>query len=293
MRFSSRLLAVAALAALAMAPAWARQTVFVSVMPQKQLVEAVGGDKVTVTALVSTGKDPHTFEPTPSQVAGLARANVLFAIGMPFEKGLLARVAAGNPALRIVDNKAGIKLRLSDAVLELPGEAGHDHEHRAGEPDPHVWTSPPLMKQMAAQIRDTLAALEPASKAEFERNYQRLAAELDQLDQSIRTTLQAGQVKRFMVFHPAWGYFADTYGLQQIPIEYEGKEPGAKTVSRIIQLARQNRIPAIFVQPQFSRRAAENIAHAVGARVLTMDDLAPDMIANLKRVTADLASNQP
>ncbi len=263
--------------------------VFVSIPPQKQLVERVGGVRVQVDTLVAGNRDPHTFEPTPSQLSKLSQAQLYLYVGMPFERSLLTRIQSTNARLKMIDHKAGIILRKQDAMLEL--EHHTTHAHHPGSLDPHVWTTPSQMKHMAATARDALTTIDPAGKADFDHNFKALAQELDILDANIRQTLQQAKVSRFMVFHPSWGYFADQYGLTQIAIEYEGKEPGAKTVTRIINLAKQQQIKTIFVQPQFSRRAAENVAQSVGARILVMDDLAPDMIGNLKLIATSLANN--
>ncbi|MBB5018668.1 zinc transport system substrate-binding protein [Chitinivorax tropicus] len=289
MNLSVRLaLLLGLLSMLTVNPVIAKISVFASIPPQKQLIERIGGEKVLVESLVGANRDAHTFEPTPSQLAKLSQATLYFHIGMPFEHSLLKRIAATNPKLRMLDHKQGVSLRKQDPVLELETHPGHAHSSNGA--DPHIWTSPVLMKKMAATVRDALTQLDAESGPYYQRNYQKLAEDLDQLDHEIRQTLQQAKVARFMVFHPSWGYFAEQYGLTQIAIEYEGKEPGAKTVARIVNLAKQQQIRAIFVQPQFSRRAAESIAQSIGARILIMDDLSEDMIGNLRHIAHTLAT---
>lgn len=257
--------------------------VFVSVPPQKQFVERIGGEHVTVRTLVQPGQSPHSFEPTPSQVVAMADADLYVRAGMPFEDAWLKRIRSANPDLRVLDAREGIALvSLTDHDHE--GEAHGQHVHQDGL-DPHVWTSPPLVKVMAQHIRDTLADLDPAHAQDYAERYAAFAAELDALDAEIRARLADVTSRRFLVYHPAWGYFAQTYGLTQVPIEKEGKEPGARSMAALIDQARREGIEVIFVQPQFNRRAAEEVARAIGGRVVAIDPLAEDYLANMRTVT--------
>jgi zinc transport system substrate-binding protein len=196
----------------------------------------------------------------------------------------MQRIAAINPDMRIVDVRQGIALRQVD---QPPG--ANPLPMGQGRADPHVWTSPPLVKLMAQNIRDALSEIDPAHRDEFFANNRAFAADLDRLDRDIRASLEGIGTRSFMVFHPAWGYFADTYGLKQVPIETGGKEPGARTLAQVIELGRREHVKAIFVQTQFSRRTAETIARAIGARVVAVDPLAEDYLNNLRRVALRFA----
>jgi zinc transport system substrate-binding protein len=258
--------------------------VFVSILPQKYFVKRVGGKHVAVSVMVGPGQSPETYEPTPNQLSRLAGARIYFTIGMEFENVWMKRIAAANPGMRIVDMRRGIPPR----ELERPeGTVTPAAQH--GLADPHVWTSPQLGKTMAASIRDTLSQLDPAHQAVYGANYEAFAADLDRLDHDIRVLLKNVSTRNFMVFHPAWGYFADTYGLKQIPIEAGGKEPGARTLAHVIEVGKRERVKVIFVQAQFSRRAAETIAQAIGARVVAVDPLAEDYMDNLQQAARQFA----
>jgi zinc transport system substrate-binding protein len=258
--------------------------VFVSILPQKYFVERVGGKHVAVSVMVGPGQSPETYEPTPNQLSRLAKARIYFGIGVEFEEVWMKRIAAANPGMRIVDMRRGIPAR----ELER-SEGTRAPAAQQGLADPHVWTSPPLVKIMAANIRDALSQLDPAHRAAYGANHEAFAADLDRLDHDIRVLLKNVSTRNFMVFHPAWGYFADTYGLKQIPIEAGGKEPGARTLAHVIEVGKRERIKVIFVQTQFSRRAADTIAHAIDARVVAVDPLAEDYMNNLRRVARQFA----
>lgn len=281
-----------------LAPEPAPLHVFVTLLPQKAFVERVGGPRVQVQVLVQPGASPHTYDPTPRQVAALAQADLYVAVGVSFEDAWMGRIRATNPGMRVLDSSRGIRPRALEAHDDEP-QSGHGHDeavpadahgHDRQARDPHIWTSPPLVKQMAAGIRDALTELDPAGGPAYAANYAAFAAELDALDQDIRARLAGLANRRFMVFHPAWGYFADTYGLTQVPIEREGKEPGPRALAALIDQARREQVRVIFVQPQFSRKAAAQVAAAIGGRVEVMDALAPDYLANLRRVAALLAA---
>lgn len=257
--------------------------VFVSILPQKYFAERIGGQRVHVSVMVGPGRSPATYEPTPRQLSALSKARLYWRIGVPFEAGWMGRIEAANPHMRVLDARDGIRLRsMEGAAGLLSGEA--PRRMRGGVKDPHIWLSPPLVKIMCAHLRDTLTALDPAGGARYEANYAAFAAQLDRLNAHIRALFAPVKHRRFMDFHPAWGYFAHTYGLTQIPIEIEGKEPGPRTLIAAIQLAKRERIRVIFVQAQFSRRDAEAVAQAVGARVVAVDPLAVDYPRNMLNV---------
>jgi zinc transport system substrate-binding protein len=228
--------------------------VFVSVLPLKDFVEQVGGKRVAVEAMVLPGHSPATYDPPPQQIAALADADLFVRAGVPFEDVWMGGIRSANPRMRILDTRAGLELRPMEGHTHRPGPGSASAGH-ASEQDPHVWTSPPLVKQMAARIRDALIDLDPSGAEDYERGYDAFAAKLDALDREIRSLLTDLSGRRFLVFHPAWGYFADTYGLVQVPVERGGKEPGARTLAALIEHARRDDIRVVFVQPQFGERA--------------------------------------
>jgi zinc transport system substrate-binding protein len=165
----------------------------------------------------------------------------------------------------------------------------HEGHHHGHEQDPHVWVSPPLARHMVGRIRDKLTELAPEHAADFARNHDAFVAELDALDAELHERLDPLPNRKFMVFHPAWGYFADSYGLIQVPIEHEGKEPGARALAALIDQAKREKINVVFVQPQFDKRSAKQVAQAIGGVVVPVDPLAPDYIDNLRQVGRQFA----
>jgi zinc transport system substrate-binding protein len=253
---------------------------FAGIPPVAYLVKRIGGPHVRVEVLVQPGQDPHVFEPTPRQVVRLSRSKLFFKIGMPFEDRLTERITAGDARTTIVDTAAGIARR-----------TGVDPDEDISA-DPHVWLAPRLLKQMAANISAALAAADPAHEQAFRRNQVALDAELDALDHRLETSVSPYRGQAFYVFHPAFGYFADAYGLRQESVESEGKPPTPRQLVELIRKARADRIRIIFLQPRFNQQAADAIAESLGGAVMPMDDLAYDVIANLNDVAAKVVASE-
>jgi len=254
--------------------------VFVSVLPQKTLVERVGGRHVQVTALVRPGYSPATYNPTPRQIAALGEADVYVLAGVPFEDAWTPRIMAVNPDIVVLDSR-------------VSADSGHGalHAHgRAG--DPHAWTSPILALAMAARIRDGLARLLPEQRQSLEAGYTALATDLAALDDEIRSLLDPIRDRRFLVYHPAWGHFADAYGLTQLSIEQDGKDPGARTLAGLIEEVREAQIKVVFVQPQFHSNTALRVAERIGGRLEEVDPLAPQIGSSLRRLARLIAQDR-
>jgi len=242
-----------------------KHTVFTSILPQVYFVERVGGNRVAVQALVTPGSSPATYEPAPRQMAVLSEATVFFRIGVPFENTFIPKIEETTKGLRIVDTRRGIVIRGND---------------------PHIWLSPQLVKVQARTIADALIEIDPAGQATYERNLAAFLKDLDALDATITAVLAPVKGKTLMVFHPAWGYFADAYGLKQESVEVEGKDPSGRQLARIIEMAKGKGVCAVFVQPQFSMGPTNRISEVINGAVVPIDPLAKDYLGNLERVAA-------
>ena len=257
--------------------------VFVSILPQKYFAEKIGGELVDVSVMVEPGANPHTYEPKPKQMVALAQTNIYFAIGVPFETTWLDKIAATNPKMLVVHTDAGIK--------KIPMKAHYQEseleQDRHGGKDPHVWLSPPLVTILAGNMLKAFIKVDPAHRSIYEKNHNSFIKEIVGLDEEIRATFKGkGKHVEFMVFHPAWGYFAQAYGLEQIPIELEGKQPKAAELQSLIQYAKERAIKVIFAQPQFSRQTAQVIADSLGGQIILADPLAADWERNLRQVAS-------
>lgn len=285
------------------APAWAEKLpIVVGIAPMKYFADKIGGGLVETTVMVPAGADAHTYEPKPSQMRAVSSAILYFSVGLEFEQAWVPRFQAANPKLQVVR---------TDALIPKIAMAGHHHhgeehetrpvesytvgnpqmlekkpEHHEPGDDPHVWTAPPLVKYIAEAMVEALSQADPANAPAFRANEGAFLREIDQLDAEIRSALSGLPKNRrtFLVFHPAWGYFAKTYGLTQEAVEIEGKEPGPKELAHIVEEAKEDGIKVVFIQPQFSARTAQAIAQAIGGQVIAADPLAGDWAGNLREV---------
>jgi zinc transport system substrate-binding protein len=241
--------------------------VFVSIAPQKYFVERIGGDEVQVEVMVNPGESPATFNPNPKKMSRLANAKIYFSIGVPFEKVWISRIKNIQPELKIISlNKNAVS-------------SSHQHHD---EGDPHIWLSPPLVKKMARDIETALSKQRPEKSVFYKNNYQTLIKEIDKLDQEIRQIFAKKKNHTFMVFHPAWTHFAEAYGLEQISIEHQGKEPGPRALQEIITKGKKLNIKVIFVQKQFGLSVAKKIAVMMDATVQEMDPLTENYMDSMR-----------
>ena len=248
-----------------------RPVVVVSVLPQEYLVDRVAGDAVRVDVLIPPGASPASHEPGITQMRALSRAALCVRVGhplFPFENTWLDALLAETPDLLVIDGSAGAEA--------LPG-------------DPHVWLAPRQMERTAIQLEAALAEVLPQQREMLAAELAGFRGEIDALDAEIRGILAERIGRRFLVFHPAWGRFADAYGLEQVAIERDGKEPDPHALARHIEQARRAGVKVIFVQPQFDPASAETVAREIGARVELLDPLAYDWAGNLRHVAQALA----
>lgn len=265
--------------------------VFVSILPQKYFVQRIGGDQVAVTVMVGPGQNPATYEPLPQQMSALSKAELYFRIGVPFETAWIDKIKALNKELIMIDTREGVPLREMESPHDHPagettaGADRPDHDHREeGLKDPHIWLDPLFVKIQAETIFRALAALDPNHRDYYQENLTVFQEELDQLHQELKETFRNLNVKKMMVYHPAWGYLTDRYGLEQVALEVEGKEPGPREMAHLIDHAKSEGIRVIFIQSQFNSAAAEAVARAVDGQVVAIDPLAEDYLANMRRI---------
>ncbi len=250
-----------------------------SILPLADFARQVGGERVAVETLVPPGASPHTYEPTPAQLRLLSRARVLVlnGVGLEFWADKLIS-AARNPRLIVVRTAAGLPILASD-----PDEPGGN---------PHVWLSPLGAIHQVEAIRDALIRADPAGADGYRANAERYVGRLRALDQEIRATVATFRTRKFIVYHPAWAYFARDYGLEQAAVieRSPGQEPSPAEVAAIIRTARAIGAKAIFAEPQFSTKAARVIAEESGAQVLLLDPLGrPPTYRYLDTMRYDLA----
>ena len=245
-----------------------RPVIAVSIPPQKTLVRRLVGDRAEVLVLIPAGSNPSVFEPDARRTLQLSRARLYFKAGVPFEQGWLPRFRATNPALRIVDVNAGIPV------------SGHD---------PHTWLSPPLVRRQVAGMTDVLVGLFPTDAEDIRRNSAQLTAEISDLHAFLESTLGPKRGRSFVVMHPSWNYFSETYHLRMLAIEREGREPGPAHLAKILREARALGIRTVFAQPEYDQRPARVVAGELGGRVVNVSVLDENWDGMLRRFASTLA----
>ncbi len=254
-------------------------SVFVSIQPQAFVVERIGGERVTVSVLVPPGRNPATFCPSPVKMARLSRSKIFFRVGVPFEEAILPKIENAGDNLRIVDTRHGISLRkMTHAAV------GTSAGKKEGGRDPHFWLNPLLVKKQAQTVTNALCRADPDHCREYRANCRALEKDLDALHRRIKAILKPVRGEPFFVFHPAFGYFADAYGLRQLAVEVEGKAPRGRQLAELIRLAGEKQGRVIFVQPQFDAAAAEKIAQAIDGKVVSLNPLAKNYMKNLEQM---------
>ena len=270
----------------------AKETVVVSIPPLRTLVSGLLDSAVDVRTLVPSGASPEQFEPSPEDIRALSRAKLLFAVGENFESAWLGRVQGQLPALRVENLGEGLAtLRFEDEDDDDEHEHHHDeheeheeheerHHHHAGA-DPHVWTDPANLAQISRRAAAALSAIYPERADSVAARLNRRLADLDRLDSVLAETLAPARGKAILVFHPAWGYLCNRYGLRQIAIEHAGHSPSPRALAAVVARAKREKAAAIFVAAQTDKRVAASVAEQLGVPVVEIDPLASDLAASL------------
>ena len=259
--------------------------VFVSILPQKYFAEKLLADNGEVDVLIGAGMSPHTYEPLPQQMSKLSRADMFFTVGIPFEKVIIGRLKNLCPNLVIVQTDENIE------KIKMAGhhhhEESHEHHHEEAHKhdmglDPHFWLDPIRATTMAENMAKAITAKRPDLADSIKANLEAIKTEMVNLDNELTQKLLSFKGKTMFVFHPAFGYFANRYGMVQKAVEIEGKEPAPRQLAELIRNCRAEGIKIIFVQKQFPLATAETISRSIGGRVIAIDPLAEDYVNNLK-----------
>ena len=265
----------------------AKMNVVVSILPEQTFINAIGGDKVSVSVMVLPGNSPHTYEPKPLQMKNLTKSILYFSIGVEFEKVWLPKFKSLNSNMQIID--------VSDGIVKLQMSSLHHHESLTKKEegkDPHIWTSPKNVKNIAKNILNALIKADTKNEVYYQKNYELFLRQIDDTDKKIKNILSTvPQKTKFMVFHPSWGYFAHEYGLEQLPVEIEGKSPKPKALIQLIQKAKEEKVSAIFTQPEFSDAVAKVMAKELHIEVIKVSPLAKNWSKNLIKIANAIAGN--
>lgn len=263
--------------------------VTVSIEPLRYFVESIGGDRLRVNTLVPAGVSPETYELTPQQVVAISESKVYFTIGtLGFEKTRLEQLTRNNPHLLTINASDSIPLILTDKICHHDHEDGNTHHHSDGI-DLHTWPSTSSGRQIAKNVLRALVAVDTLNTDYYTARYDSLIVHIDSLDTQIRTILKDVQHRTFLIYHPALGYFARDFGLRQMSVEQDGKEPSVERMQQLVSQAKAEGIRVIFIQEEHAGRSAQRIAEAVGGRVVSCAPLSRDWDKQLLHIARSLA----
>ncbi|MDI3525933.1 MAG: zinc transport system substrate-binding protein [Tenuifilum sp.] len=263
--------------------------VMVSIQPLKYFVDRIADSTILVKVMVPQGSSPEMYEPTPGQMAELNQAKGYFAIGLiDFEMGMQQKLA---------DNAQFKYVNLSQGVDLIKGECNHEHgdEDEEGHHhavDPHIWMSTVNAKVMANSIAKNLTMLFPDKEKVFSENLSSFLQEIDSIDQAIRSIVEKSGRKSFIIYHPALSYFARDFGLTQLSIEHEGKNPSAKGVMEVVEHCRNEGITTILSQSQFDTHNSQTIANEIGGTVIKVDPLQENWANSMIHIANAIAGNR-
>ena len=251
-----------------------KKTIFVTITPMQSIIEEITAGDFDIEVIVPKGASPETFEPTPKQVTSFSDAELIFSTGLiDFEQSLVQRISGD---AEVVNLSNGIEL--------IAGSCSHgNHKHKHGV-DPHIWTSPRALRTMVTNAHKAIMAHYPDS-VKYSEATGRLLERIDALDTYCATRIKAEGVEAMMIYHPAYTYYARDYGIEQIAIEHDGKEPSLRQTTALIEKAKEHGVKAILRQPQYSEDKVRAIANDAGAEIITTDPLAEDILGEIERVT--------
>lgn len=251
-----------------------KKTIFVTITPMQSIIEEITAGDFNIEVIVPKGASPETFEPTPKQVTSFSDAELIFSTGLiDFEQSLVERISGD---AEVVNLSNGIEL--------IAGSCSHgNHQHKHGV-DPHIWTSPRALRTMVTNAHKAIMAHYPDS-VKYTEATERLLERINKLDNYCATRIKAEGVEAMMIYHPAYTYYARDYGIEQIAIEHDGKEPSLRQTTALIEKAKEHGVKAILRQPQYSEDKVRAIANDAGAEIITTDPLAEDILGEIERVT--------
>lgn len=276
------------------------KTITVTIEPQRYFAEAIAGDKYMVNSMVSAGLNPENYDPTPRQMVDLGKSEAYFRIGpIGFEQAWMERIRQNNPDLKIFDLSEGFPLVAEPEDHHAEPEEGEDashHDHSHGHshegPDPHIWSSISGARQIARNTLDAFISLDPENKDYYTDNYNFLLKEIDRTEKEMHSRLDTLSNRTFIIYHPALTYLARDFGLTQLCIELDGKEPSPSQLKELIETARDNDVQVVFVQQEFDKKNAGLIARETGCNLVSINPLAYDWSGEMINIANALADGK-
>ncbi|VEF48893.1 periplasmic solute binding protein [Bacillus freudenreichii] len=248
-------------------------SIYTTVFPIEDFTKKIGGEHVEVKSVYPVGADAHTYEPTMKTMMDIAESDLLIYNGAGLESfiGKMENSLKNEKVVKIEASK-GVQLLSSEEEPDEEEHADDDHHH---DKDPHIWIDPEYAIIMAENIKNALSDQMPSAKDDFEKNYQELKTNLQQLDNDLRTTIESADRKEILVSHAAYGYWEHRYGIEQISITglSTENEPSQKQLQTIIERAKEHDIKYIIYNQNPATKVADTIQKETGTEALTLHNL--------------------
>lgn len=264
------------------------RTISVTIEPQRYFAEKIAGDLFHINCVTPAGQSPETYDPTPQQMVQISQSQAYFRIGeIGFEQAWMKNLQSQNPDMAVFDLSEGMELIKNEEEAHEEGEA-HPHHHH-GSVDPHIWTSISGARVIAQNTYQAFIKLDPENQEVYRAGYQRLIEEIDSTEAEMKQLLQPLAGTAFIIYHPALTYFAREFGLKQLCIELDGKEPSPAQLKQLLETATQSGAKVVFVQQEFDQKNAELIAKETGCRLVTINPLSYNWHDEMIRLATILA----
>jgi len=260
-----------------------QRVITVSIEPFRFFTSEIAGDSYSINVIVPPGASPATYEPPPAVIKGISNSDMMIINGyLGFEMAWIDRMIGLNEKVKV------LKLADSQDLIASDSHRHNDITHYTGV-DPHFWVSPLCARTIARDIKDFLVKNDPDREEIYNSNYMRLDSLILDTDSYIRSILSDSGKKSFMIFHPSLTYFARDYGLEQIAVETEGKEPSPSELKELIDNGREKNLKTIFVQREFDMKNARLIGKEIGAETVVIDPLSNEWAGSLKEIAENIA----
>jgi zinc transport system substrate-binding protein len=238
----------------------------VTIEPQRYFASQLADTLFTIETMAPPGTNPETYDPSPTQMTGLARSKAYFCIGhIGFEQAWMDKLKTNHPQVKFFDNSKGVSLIKTDE------HAFEGHHH--GDVDPHIWSSPREALTIVKNMYEALVEIDPAHEAVYAENRQKLTKKIKETDEKITNILKSSSQKAFVIYHPALAYFARDYGLSQYCVENDGKEPSPEQIKELVETVKNLQVKVIFVQQEFDLKNAGAVARETGCKLVVINPL--------------------
>ncbi len=267
------------------------RVITVTIEPQRYFAEKLAGDHFKIITMVPPGTSPETYDPSPVQMAGLAKSTAYFQIGeIGFEQVWMEKIKENNPGLQVFNNGNGINYITGHACEHEEQGHGHDHAHsHPGGVDPHTWSSPKAALLIVENMFEAFCRLDSANTVSYRKNLESLKAEMVRTDQQVSEILSKATSRSFIIYHPALTYLAEDYQLNQLCIEIDGKEPSPEQLKHLIEECRSKQVKTVFVQQEFDKKNAEVLAKETGCKLVVINTLSYNWEDELIKIAKALA----